>query len=104
MAELVDDEVFGGIRLTDEDRPVQRVAVEPSQPREHEEPWGGAEAHPVDPHRCRIPVEQVQACLRPDDARVGHPELPYGVRISIAEPSRADWKSYEYVRGLAIEL
>jgi hypothetical protein len=65
VAELVRDQVVGGLRAPDEDRPHERVAVVALQERQAEEPRRDAEADAAQPDWAGIEVEPVEARLRP---------------------------------------
>ena len=51
VAQLVREEVVGRRRVTEKDDPMERVAVEPPEPRQAEEPWRRPDSNSVDPHR-----------------------------------------------------
>src|SRR5262245_16042155 len=69
VAELVRHEVLGRLRqrLPEEDHVPRGVAVEASEPGQPEEQGRDEDAHPVDAHRPRIPLEPVEPCLRPPE-------------------------------------
>src|SRR6185312_12395448 len=60
MAQLVREEVVGRPWVTEEDDPMEGVAVEPPEPRQAEEPRCRPDSNSVDPHRGRPPAETVE--------------------------------------------
>ena len=89
VAELVRDEVVGDVRVTEEDRPPERVAREAPEPRNPEEPGRDDDAHSSDRDRGGVVVERVEPGLRvlerePEVACLG--QLTTGVRTMIGLP------------------
>ena len=77
MAELVRDEVVGGIGAAKQDRLDQRVTVIAAQTGEPEEPRRDPNPNAVDPHRPGIQRKRVESCLRALEPRVRN--LPWAV-------------------------
>ena len=89
VAELVGDEIVGGVVVPQEDRPPERVAPVPTKPGEAEEPRGDDDPHAVDLDGLRVPAERVETglgALERGGAALGA-QLGAGTRMITNPPS-----------------